>query len=154
VPLARIGIGSNLGDAAANVLRAFDELAAFGTVVARSSLYATEPWGMREQPEFVNAAALLETALGPRDLLAALKKIEQRIGRVETARWGPRLIDLDILAYDDLELDEPGLRVPHERLAERAFALAPLAEIDPAFLAAYETLPPAAKAGVRRLSGA
>jgi len=151
--LARIGIGSNLGGASAHVRRALDELATLGTVVARSCLYATEPWGVREQPDFVNAAALLETALAPRELLAALKAIEVRLGRAETVRWGARIIDLDILTYDDLELREEGLTIPHERLSERAFALAPLAEIDPSFAAAYERLPAEARAGVRRLEG-
>ncbi len=151
--LARIGIGSNLGDAPGNVRRALDELAALGTVVGRSSLYRTEPWGVREQPDFVNAAALLETALRPRDLLAALKALERRLGRVAGSRWGPRVVDLDILTYDDLELREPGLTIPHERLSERAFALAPLAEIDPNFGPLYERLPPEARAAVRRMEG-
>jgi 2-amino-4-hydroxy-6-hydroxymethyldihydropteridine diphosphokinase len=150
--LARIGLGSNLGDAAANVSRALDALAALGTVTARSQLYATQPWGERAQPEFVNAAALLETELDPRALLAALKRLEVELGRTETYRWGPRVIDLDILAYDLLELREPGLSLPHERLFERAFALAPLAEIDPSFQAAYERLSAAQRAEVRPLA--
>ena len=150
--LARIGVGSNVGDAVANVRRAIDELAALGTVAARSSLYRSEPWGVPEQPDFVNAAALLETVLEPRALLAALKAIEHRMGRGETQRWGPRVIDLDILAYDDLEMREPRLTIPHERLFERAFALAPLAEIDPAFQAAYGRLPAEARASVHRIS--
>jgi 2-amino-4-hydroxy-6-hydroxymethyldihydropteridine diphosphokinase len=151
--LARVGVGSNVGDAAANVRRAIDELAALGTVAARSSLYRSEPWGGPDQPDFVNAAALLETALEPRALLAGLKAIEHVMGRVETQRWGPRVIDLDILAYDDLEMREPGLTIPHERLFERAFALAPLAEIDPAFQAAYDRLPAEARASVRGIGG-
>jgi len=150
--LARIGLGSNVGDAAANVRRAIDSLAALGTVAARSSLYRSEPWGLPDQPDFVNAAALLQTALEPRALLAALKSIEHVMGRVETQRWGPRVIDLDILAYDDLEMREPGLTIPHERLFERAFALVPLAEIDPAFQAANERLPAEARASVRRIA--
>ena len=150
--LARIGLGSNVGDAAANVRRAIDALGALGTVAACSSLYRSEPWGPPDQPDFVNAAALLQTALEPRALLAALKAIEHVMVRVETERWGPRLIDLDILAYDDLEMREPGLTIPHERLFERAFALAPLAEIDPAFQAANDRLPAEARASVCRIA--
>jgi len=153
MPIARIGVGSNLGDAAGNVRRALDELATLGNVLARSSLYRTAPWGVLDQPEFVNAAALLETGLGPLELLGALKAIERRMGRVAGARWGPREIDLDLLAYDDLEINEGGLILPHERLFERAFALGPLAEIDPAYAAAYERLPAEARAGVRRIEG-
>jgi 2-amino-4-hydroxy-6-hydroxymethyldihydropteridine diphosphokinase len=152
MPLARIGIGSNLGDKAATVTRAFDALTKLGNVTARSQLYATKPWGERDQPDFVNAAALLETELAPRELLDALKKLETDLGREATYRWGPRVIDLDILAYDDLTLREPGLSLPHERLFERAFALAPLAEIDSSFQPAYERLSAAQRAEVRPLS--
>jgi 2-amino-4-hydroxy-6-hydroxymethyldihydropteridine diphosphokinase len=106
---------------------------------------------VREQPDFVNAAALLDTELSPRDLLVALKRLELELGRVETYRWGPRAIDLDILAYDDLALDEPDLTIPHPHLHERAFALIPLAEIDPTFTAAAERLDSAARAEVEAL---
>lgn len=94
---------------------------------------------------------LLETALGPHDLVAALKRLERDLGRVETHRWGPRVIDLDILAYDDLTLNEPGLTIPHPHLHERAFALIPLAEIDPTFTAAAEQLDSASRAEVEAL---
>jgi 2-amino-4-hydroxy-6-hydroxymethyldihydropteridine diphosphokinase len=94
---------------------------------------------------------LLETDLGARALLGELKAIEAALGRIPTFRWGPRAIDLDILAYDDLRLNEPDLIVPHVRLFERAFALAPLSEIDPAYRAAYAALPESARAEVRRL---
>jgi len=151
--LARIGLGSNLGDAAANVEDALAALGSLGTVVARSSLYRTPAWGVTEQPDFVNAAALLETDLGPFALLDALKALEVRLGRVESFRWGPRDIDLDILAYDDLLLDEPTLKIPHARLHERAFALVPLAEIDPAFGPALAALPEEARAAVQRIRG-
>ena len=151
MPLARIGIGSNVGDAAAHVRDAFDRLAALGTVIARSSLHRTKAWGVRDQPDFFNAAALLETTFAPYDLLRELKALERQLGRVETYRWGPRVIDLDILAYDDLELDEPQLTIPHARLRERAFALAPLAEIDAAFGPAYEALDAAARAEAQRV---
>lgn len=149
--LAAIGIGSNVGDAAGAVRRAFGRLAELGRVAAVSSLYRSAPWGVREQDPFVNAAALLETALAPRDLLAALKRIEAEEGRVATYRWGPRVLDLDILAYGEQRVDEPDLVVPHPRLRERAFALVPLAEIDPRWAAARDALPPGERAGVVEL---
>jgi 2-amino-4-hydroxy-6-hydroxymethyldihydropteridine diphosphokinase len=152
--VARIGIGSNVGDAAANVRTAFDRLAGLGTVTARSSLYRSKAWGVTEQPDFFNAAALLETNLAPYDLLRELKAIEGDMGRVRTYRWGPRVIDLDILAYGDLALEEPDLTIPHARLRERAFALAPLAEIDAAFAADYAALDADARAEVVRVSPA
>ncbi len=152
--LARIGLGSNAGDAASNVRRGIDALAQIGRVTARSRLYLTRPWGERNQPDFVNAAALLETSLEPRALLAALKSLERELGRLPTHRWGPRVIDLDLLAYDDLALREPGLILPHERLFERAFALAPLAEIDPSYHPAYGRLSPEARSEVRLLEDA
>jgi 2-amino-4-hydroxy-6-hydroxymethyldihydropteridine diphosphokinase len=151
VALARIGLGSNVGDSRAAIDAACTALARLGSVVARSSLYRTKAWGVTEQPDFLNAAVLLETSLAPRALLGALKAIEAELGRVATYRWGPRAIDLDILAYDDLTLREPDLVIPHERLGERAFALAPLAEIDPSFAAAYAALGSELRAEVRRV---
>jgi len=148
VPLAAIGIGSNVGDAAANVAGAFAHLASLGTVVARSRLYRSEPWGVREQPPFVNAAALLETALAPRALMLALQGIERAAGRTPTYRWGPRVLDLDILTYGEERIEEPDLVIPHARLRERAFALVPLAEIDPRWAAARDALPPGERAQV------
>jgi 2-amino-4-hydroxy-6-hydroxymethyldihydropteridine diphosphokinase len=146
-----IGIGSNLGNPVANVTRAFTELAKLGAVVARSSLYRSEPWGVLDQPPFVNAAVLLETSLPPRELLRKLKAIERNLGRRATVRWGPRVIDLDILTYGSLTIREAGLIVPHERLFERAFALGPLAEIDPAFAPAFAALPADARRGLERI---
>ncbi len=140
-----------MGDSELAIDRACDALARLGTVVARSSTYRTKAWGVLDQPDFANAAVLLETELAPRDLLAALKTIESELGRIPTFRWGPRAIDLDILTYDDLRMAESDLTIPHERLFERAFALAPLAEIDPAFREALAALPDAARAEVRRV---
>ncbi|MBV8369248.1 MAG: 2-amino-4-hydroxy-6-hydroxymethyldihydropteridine diphosphokinase [Candidatus Eremiobacteraeota bacterium] len=148
---AAIGIGSNAGDPVAVVRRAFERLGEVGTVVARSALYRTAPWGVRGQAPFVNAAALVETGLEPRALLEALKRIEGEEGRVTTFRWGPRVLDLDILAYDGVRLDEPELTLPHPRLHERAFALVPLAEIDPCYAALRDALPPGERAGVVEL---
>ena len=138
---ALIGLGSNLGDPPLNLERAFAALGSLGVVRRRSSLYRTKPWGKSDQPDFVNAAAALETRLPPGVLLAALKAIEKRQGRTAGERWGPRTIDLDLLAYDDLEIDDAGLRVPHPALLERAFVLVPLAEIDPAYAPARDALP-------------
>jgi len=148
---ARIGLGSNVGDAGGNVEAAVAALGRCGRVIARSSLYRTAAWGVTDQADFINAAALLETTLAPHDLLRALKELEDELGRVPTVRWGPRVIDLDILAYDDLALHTPDLVVPHERLHERAFALAPLAEIDPAYTALFAALPAADRAAVQRI---
>ncbi len=149
--IARIGIGSNVGHSARTIDRACEALADLGRVIARSSLYRTRAWGVTDQPDFLNAAVLLETELGVRALLGELKAIEAALGRITTFRWGPRAIDLDILAYDDLNVDESDLVVPHARLFERAFALAPLSEIDPSYRAAYAALPASARAEVRRL---
>ncbi|MDB5026781.1 MAG: 2-amino-4-hydroxy-6-hydroxymethyldihydropteridine pyrophosphokinae, partial [Candidatus Eremiobacteraeota bacterium] len=115
MPRAAIGIGSNVGDAAANVRRAFERLAGVGTVLARSALYRSEAWGVTAQEPFVNAVASVETALDPHALLAALKAIEAEAGRTPTYRWGPRVLDLDILTYGRQRLDDPDLIVPHPR---------------------------------------
>lgn len=131
--LAYIGIGSNEGDPAANVEAAIARLQELGTVTARSRLYRTKPWGPSDQPDFVNAVAALETQVEPRALLGRLKTIESELGRTPTYRWGPRVIDLDILTYGDLAVDEADLVVPHPRLYERAFVLVPLAEVEPRF---------------------
>lgn len=139
---AAIGIGSNLGDPPANVRRAFSALARAGKVVATSRLYASKPWGKTDQPDFCNAVALLETRLSARDLLEELKSLERELGRIPGERWGPRLIDLDILTYGDQQVDEEDLRIPHPRLYERAFALVPLAEVEPSYEAAVAALPP------------
>jgi 2-amino-4-hydroxy-6-hydroxymethyldihydropteridine diphosphokinase len=152
MPVAAIGIGSNEGDAEAHVRRAFERLVQLGRVQMRSSLYRTAPWGVTEQAPFVNAAALVDTELDPHALLLALKRIEAEEGRTTTFRWGPRALDLDILAYDDLRLAEPDLTIPHARLRERAFALVPLAEIDPRYAALRDALPPGERAGVVELT--
>jgi len=151
MPRANIGIGSNLGDAVANVDRGAAALARLGTVLARSPLYRTTPWGVAGQPDFVNAVVALDTPLGPRALLAALKALETELGRTPGGRWGPRVIDLDILSYGDVAVREPGLEIPHPRLRERAFALIPLADVDPAFAGAAAALPDAARTSVQRI---
>jgi 2-amino-4-hydroxy-6-hydroxymethyldihydropteridine diphosphokinase len=145
---AQIGIGANLGAADATVRFAIAALERLGRVAAVSSLYRTPAWGVVEQPDFINAAVTLETALAPYDLLAALKALETEIGRVPTFRWGPRTIDLDILDYEGVRLDDPSLTIPHARLHERAFALVPLAQIAPAYAALRDALPAAERAHV------
>ena len=152
MPRAAIGIGSNSGDAAAHVRRALERLCELGTVEARSPLYRTEAWGVTDQAPFVNAAAALDTVLDPHALLGALKRIEAEEGRVATFRWGPRVLDLDILTYGDVRLDEPDLVIPHARLRERAFVLVPLAAIDPSYAGARDALSPGERATVVELS--
>ncbi len=126
-----LGFGANLGDSAQTLARAAREIErrGVGRRIAVSSLWRTPPWGRLDQPDFLNACGLYETRLAPRDLLAALKGIERDLGRVAGERWGPRVIDIDILFYDDRRLDETDLVVPHRELLKRAFVLAPLAEI-------------------------
>jgi 2-amino-4-hydroxy-6-hydroxymethyldihydropteridine diphosphokinase len=132
---AYVGLGANLGDREVTLRRAVEHLGeADGIeVVAVSAFRETAPWGPVEQPPFLNGAVALETDLDPRTLLAVLLDVERRLGRErrEGERWGPRVIDLDVLLHGDLVVDEPGLVVPHPRLHERRFALEPLAELDP-----------------------
>lgn len=96
-----------------------------------SSLYRTPPWGITEQPDFLNAAAAVATTLPPRELLDRCLDAERKLHRVRDRRWGPRSVDLDLLMYDDLTLDEPGLELPHPRMIDRAFVLVPLVEVEP-----------------------
>lgn len=131
---AWIGLGSNVGDRKTHLRDALAELKAGGELKAVSGLYETEPVGMKEQGDFFNAVAGIETALPPPALLEVLLRIESRHGRMRRGRFGPRTLDLDLLLYGDTVLDEPGLRVPHPRLHERRFVLAPLAEVSGARL--------------------
>lgn len=144
VPSSRafIGLGGNLGDpraAMAEALAMIDRRADT-KVVHVSSLYRTPPWGKTDQPDFLNAAAELHTRLSPRGLLELCLSVEAALHRVRAERWGPRSIDLDILAIDGVEIDEEGLRVPHPRMLERAFVLVPLAEIAPQLRVAGQTV--------------
>jgi 2-amino-4-hydroxy-6-hydroxymethyldihydropteridine diphosphokinase len=126
-----LGLGSNLGDRDANLRAAFDRLDQFMQDLHISSLYETEPLLVEDQPFFHNAACAGVTSLDPLDLLRALKRIETELGRVSGPRYGPRLIDIDILLFDDLVLSTRELTIPHAGLLERAFVLTPLAEIAP-----------------------
>ncbi len=129
-----LGLGSNLGSKRANIARALDLLAGPCRVSRVSSLYKTEPVGFKDQDWFLNCAAAADTELDPAALLEALKAIERKMGRAGRVRNGPRVIDLDILLYDDRILNEDGLVIPHPRLHERLFVLAPLSEIAPAIV--------------------
>ena len=131
-----IGLGSNLGDRKKNVRRALALIERDLGPVRSSALYETDPVGVTDQPKFVNAVAELETETPPRELLDRLLAIELELGRDRSSerRWGPRVIDLDVLLYGDEVIDEPGLTVPHPRLAERRFALEPLHELAPALV--------------------
>lgn len=126
-----LGLGSNLGDRLGNLRRALTMLAEVASIEIVSSVYETLPWGMQEQPLFLNAVCRVRTFLSPEHLLEELHRIEKALGRQRGERWGPRPVDLDILFYDELVLDTPELIVPHPLLHERAFVLVPLAEVAP-----------------------
>jgi 2-amino-4-hydroxy-6-hydroxymethyldihydropteridine diphosphokinase len=133
---AWVAFGGNVGDVRTTVDRALAALDAVPgiRVLSRSGFYRTPAWGCTEQPDFINGVAALQTTLPPGELLGVLLATEQRFGRVraeDTPRWGPRTLDLDLLACGDAVLEEPGLSLPHPRLHERAFVLVPLAEIAP-----------------------
>ena len=129
---AWIGIGSNVGERRDFVRSAVEQLRSQLTVHAVSSLYETSPVGGPPQRSFVNAVVKVETELDARGLLDLCKGIEKRMGREDSEmRWGPRVIDLDVLLYDDLKISEPDLEIPHPRMNERRFVLVPLLEIDP-----------------------
>ncbi|MBX3101906.1 MAG: 2-amino-4-hydroxy-6-hydroxymethyldihydropteridine diphosphokinase [Bacteroidetes bacterium] len=131
--IAFIGLGSNLGDREAYLHLAIDQLNAHPEieVVAVSSLYETPPWGNTEQGYFLNAVAQLQTRISPELLLVTLMQLEQAAGRDRTARWGPRTLDLDLLCYDDRQLQLPNLHLPHPHWSERLFVLIPWMEISP-----------------------
>ncbi|PZV36085.1 2-amino-4-hydroxy-6-hydroxymethyldihydropteridine diphosphokinase [Mesorhizobium kowhaii] len=128
-----LSLGGNLGDPAKSMGAALRMLDADADtrVTGVSSLYRTPPWGKLDQPDFLNAAAEISTGLAPRALLDLCLDAERRLKRVREERWGPRLIDIDILVFGDRVIHETGLEVPHPRMLERAFVLAPLAEIAP-----------------------
>lgn len=130
-----VGLGGNIGEPVAQLESALSALARLpeSTLVRTSSFYQSPPWGIDAQPPFVNAVAELATSLSPDQLLASLLAIEQAAGRERTLRWGPRVLDLDLLLFGDLVIDRPGLRIPHPHLHQRAFVLLPLAEIAPDF---------------------
>ena len=156
---AWLGLGGNVGDSRAILDRAVAQLCDGKNIrlTARSSDYKTPPWGFKYQPPFVNLCIAVETTLSPRDLLARAQEVEQALGRdrAHEKRWGPRTADIDIIAYDNLTIDELGLTLPHPRLFERAFVLMPLAEIAPDLVIGGRSVQEAAAAadtaGIERL---
>jgi 2-amino-4-hydroxy-6-hydroxymethyldihydropteridine diphosphokinase len=137
---ATLGLGGNLGDPVAAFAAALSRLGADASIELKavSSVWRTAPWGKLDQPEFRNMAVLIETSLPPEELLGLCLDIERQSGRERRERWGPRTLDIDILTYGGETIDRPGLQVPHPRIAERAFVLAPLAEIAPAIMIGYQ----------------
>lgn len=131
--VAVLGLGGNIGDTRSLMAAAIDRLSENPDIEVEgvSALYRTPPWGKTDQPPFLNAAVRIRTDLLPTDLLKAVLATEQALGRRRAERWGPRTIDIDILLYGNAVVDEPGLHIPHPRLKERAFALAPLVDIIP-----------------------
>jgi dihydroneopterin aldolase/2-amino-4-hydroxy-6-hydroxymethyldihydropteridine diphosphokinase len=141
-------LGSNLGDRKSNIKRALEEIGKSGiNIVRKSSLYETEPTGIKAQPLFFNLCAEAETALAPRALLAAVKSVEASLGRQKTMKWGPRIIDIDILFYDNIILKDEGLVIPHPEIENRKFVLVPMSEI------AADFVHPALKITIKELSG-
>jgi 2-amino-4-hydroxy-6-hydroxymethyldihydropteridine diphosphokinase len=126
-----LGLGSNLGDPVAHFAAAIAEFRSLGTVEKVSPYYRTAPIGGPDQDDYLNAVVLVQTTLSPRELLAATTGIEASRGRIRGERWGPRTLDIDILLYGDQTVDEPGLTVPHPRMTERRFVLAPLLDVWP-----------------------
>ena len=133
MPDVGFGLGGNVGDPAQAICAALDGLRTRGIadIDRLSSLYRTAPWGGVPQPDYANACAIGRTALAPFDLLDAIKHLERDLGRVDTVRWGPRVIDIDILFYGDVSMQDERLDIPHRDLLRRAFVLIPLAEIAP-----------------------
>jgi 2-amino-4-hydroxy-6-hydroxymethyldihydropteridine diphosphokinase len=155
-----IALGGNVGDVRATFKKAIANICGMSqaALLARSSDYATPPWGEQQQERFVNACIAINTDLDPHALMFTLHKIEKKFGRDRSheQRWGPRTLDLDLLAYNDVAIDKPELTLPHPRLFERAFVLVPLAEIAPDRLIAGQTprqaLAKLVTAGIERLA--
>ena len=154
-----IALGGNVGDVRATFRKAISHICgmAQAALIARSSDYATPPWGDEDQAPFINACAEIETSLDPHALLFVMQKVEQKFGRTrdKERRWGPRTLDLDMIAYDDVSFQKPDLTLPHPRLFERAFVLVPLAEIAPDRVVAGQSVLSAlarlSTAGIERL---
>jgi 2-amino-4-hydroxy-6-hydroxymethyldihydropteridine diphosphokinase len=157
---ALVALGGNQGDTRDTLNRAITLFCDGRDVrlLRRSSDYRTPPWGVTDQPAFINACILIATGLSPQALLERAQRVERELGRDRSRerRWGPRPIDIDLLAYDDVAVDEPGLNLPHPRLFERAFVLVPLVEIAPDWVIAGVTVRDALthvdRSGIERLS--
>ena len=131
-----LGLGSNQGEKIKNCEQAIEEILKLeeGFLLSRSSWYYSEPWGRDDQDWFINGVIQIRTELCPDELLMKFKEIEKRLGRKNREKWGPRVIDIDILFYDDLSLESPDMEIPHPRILERNFVLIPFAEIAPQFV--------------------
>jgi 2-amino-4-hydroxy-6-hydroxymethyldihydropteridine diphosphokinase len=149
--VAAIGLGANLSNPAENISKAIVEIAKLGRPLAVSGLYQSRAWGYEEQPDFYNAAMLIDVDLSAPELLLALQSIEASLGRTPTFKWGPRVIDLDLLFFGDEKIQTPTLVVPHPFMNERAFVLKPLAEIDSSFKDALAKLPADSVSGCTKL---
>jgi 2-amino-4-hydroxy-6-hydroxymethyldihydropteridine diphosphokinase len=151
-----LSLGTNLGDRRLSLQRAVKGLERELWVTEVSPVYETEPWGVKNQPDFLNICVAADTTKSPSTLLAFTKELEAALGRLPSIRWGPRIIDIDILYYDQLILSNGRLRIPHPRLAERAFVLVPLGDIAPDLvdpksgLSVKQMLLAVDKSGVRR----
>lgn len=134
-----LSLGSNLGNRLENLIKALEYLKESGNKITRiSSFYQTKPWGKKSQPDFLNMVVELETSFSPFSFLALIQRIEKEMGRVKREKWGPRTIDIDIVLFDDLEMESEKLTIPHPRARERAFVLVPLAEILPVLPEGFE----------------
>ncbi len=132
MPTVYLGLGSNLGSRQDNCLRAVSLLEENGLkITRRSAMYETEPWGVKDQPRFINMAVEAETDVSPHELLSLIKKIESDMGRLAEKKWGPRVIDIDILLYENMRMNGDELTIPHPLMHEREFVLRPLSEIAP-----------------------
>jgi 2-amino-4-hydroxy-6-hydroxymethyldihydropteridine diphosphokinase len=157
---ALVAFGGNVGDVRATLARAVTEFCDGAEVklIRRSSDYQTPPWGLADQPPFINLCLLVDTALSPKALLDRAQDVERSLGRdrAKEQRWGPRPIDIDLIAYDDVATDEPGLKLPHPHVLERAFVLVPLNEIAPDWVVAgvrvTDALGRVDQAGIMRLA--
>ncbi|RLJ69905.1 2-amino-4-hydroxy-6-hydroxymethyldihydropteridine diphosphokinase [Hydrogenivirga caldilitoris] len=125
-----LGLGSNVGDRVKNILSALEELSRLGKLIKVSTVYESEPWGVEDQPPFLNCVVELKSPLPPKKLLAEVKSIEKKLGRIERTRWGPREIDIDILLQDNLVYESEELKLPHPLIEYRDFVLIPLLELD------------------------
>ncbi|MGH7801372.1 MAG: 2-amino-4-hydroxy-6-hydroxymethyldihydropteridine diphosphokinase [Thermodesulfobacteriota bacterium] len=134
MPIAFIGIGSNLGNRIENCAKGVEEISTFSKIIVVSSFYETEPVDKEDQSEFINCMIKIETAYSPFELLTILNSCENKIGRKQVEKWGPRIIDLDIIFYDDLIIETNDLTIPHPRAHLRRFVLQPLFEIAPNFI--------------------
>jgi 2-amino-4-hydroxy-6-hydroxymethyldihydropteridine diphosphokinase len=132
MPVAYLGVGSNIGKREENCLRAIELMEENGLkITKKSGMYETKPWGVKDQPAFINMAVEAETDASPHELLLLLKRIEREAGRRPGKRWGPRVLDIDILLYENLIMNENDLSIPHPLMHKRAFVLEPLSEIAP-----------------------